>query len=99
MKGGTAKRGERHIPTVVLATIRPNDEGTPGRLTHVTVDGVEWPVQMYEIVGSFNEYQTITLTFFADVTITHETPAVVYQQVDGSLVPDRGPFVHPEDET
>jgi hypothetical protein len=64
-----------HTPRVVIATTPNIDRLVVGHNTRVTVDGQEWPVRAYLVEGTVEQPQEVTLTFLADVTITHPEDA------------------------
>lgn len=65
-----------HIPVVRVTTPKPIEEhpAVPAVLSFVEVDGQLWPVTRYVIDGSADDFQTVTLTFLADLTIVHPEP-------------------------
>lgn len=66
----------QHIPVVRIVTPEPDRHGiTPAVLSRLTVDGLEWPVVDYAVKGHVDGIQQVTLTFIADVTITHPESA------------------------
>ena len=65
----------QHLPRVRIVTPEPDRLGmTPAIFTKLTVDGEEWPVVGYAIKGHVDGIQQVTLTFLADVTVTHPEP-------------------------
>ena len=65
-----------HVPKVRITT----PEATATRpfvstvLTHIEIDGQEWPVIDYKIEGrGVSGTQSVTLTFHADVTVEHRS--------------------------
>lgn len=66
-----------HIPVVRIKTIQPDEKtpAVPGVLTEITVDGEAWAITDYQVHGSSRDFETVTLTFYADVTIEHHRRA------------------------
>lgn len=65
-----------HSPRVRIVTPAIGRVGeTPNVLTRVEVDGELWPVIDYAVTGKHVDgWQTVTLTFHADVTVEHPGP-------------------------
>lgn len=68
---------KQHYPRVRILTPTPtgNHEVTLAVLTTVEVDGREWPCVSYLLdsgkASPSDGFQTVTLTFVADVTVEH----------------------------
>lgn len=63
-----------HFPQVRIVTPKPErNGGTLAALSRVEVDGQWWPVIAYVVDSgkSVSGFQSITLTFEADITIEH----------------------------
>ena len=63
---------KQHIPRVEIVTPVPRQGMTENILTRLTIDGAEWAVVGYRVEGAdVHGVQHLTLTFLADVTVTH----------------------------
>jgi hypothetical protein len=83
-----------HIPRVIVTTPKADRLGlTPNILTRITLDGREWAVIGYKVEGNVEDMQRLTLTFLADVTITHSEPPPAPQYTEDD--PDWSAMVSP----
>jgi hypothetical protein len=60
-------------PVIVIHSPAPTKEHpfVPAVLSSVTVDGEQWPIVAWKIESNVDGVAQVTLTFYADLTVTH----------------------------